>query len=69
MSEPPPLECVLVAADPTEGQAVCDALRAVGIDGRAVWSDEGGALEIFVPAESAHRARRIIGDGDWPRLA
>ena len=69
MVHPNRLESVLRAADPAQTQAVCDALRAAGIDARAVCQDDGAALDVFVPAESAPRARRIIRDGSWPRLA
>jgi len=69
MTHPSRLESVLLAADPIYAQAVCDALMAAGIDARAVCEDDGAALDVFVPAESAPRARQIIRDGNWPRLA
>jgi len=69
MSSRESLESVLIAADPAQGQAVCEALRAAGIEACAIFSDDGTTLEIFVPAESAPHALQIIREGNWPRLA
>ncbi|MFW6146592.1 MAG: hypothetical protein ACOC7R_04585 [Planctomycetota bacterium] len=64
--------CVHTAADPAEAAAILEALSAAGIDARQAAVSEDGtglAVEIYVPVARAARARAIIADGRWPRLA
>ncbi len=66
------MRCVLIADDPLQAEAVCQALRQAGIDARIITENrpEGNlALAICVPPSQEAAARRIVEQGNWPRIA
>ena len=63
---------VFTAADPKQADAVCQALRQAGIAAQVIAEDRPGggmALGVFVQRADEARARAVVRQGNWPRLA
>jgi type III secretory pathway lipoprotein EscJ len=68
----PPTKCVFTAADPLQADAICQALRQAGVEAQAIAEERpagGVRIGILVPAAQEAKARQIIRQGSWPRLA
>jgi hypothetical protein len=66
------MKCIFTAADPLQADAVCQALRQAGIDAQVIAEDRGGgkvSVGVFVPPAQEAKARQIVRQGNWPRLA
>ena len=65
------MKCVFTAADPLQADAVCQALRQAGLEAQVIAEDRAGGLAVgvFVPPPQEAKARQIVRQGRWPRLA